>query len=81
MRIFEIIDYEFKVCFRKRDTSNRFETSYIYVFWFTDENMIVKIGTNDTFKVEIPKKNVIFYVFHITSMNIGLREKRFRQKL
>ena len=36
MQIFKIIDYEFKVCFWKRDTSNRFETSYIYVFWFTD---------------------------------------------
>ena len=45
------------------------------------ENMTVKIGANDTFKVEIRKKNVIFHVFHITSINIDLREKRSRQKL
>ena len=45
------------------------------------ENMTVKIGANDTFKVEIRKKNVIFHVFLITSINIDLREKRSRQKL
>ena len=40
----------------------------------------MKIHTNDTFKVKTPK-TLIFHVFHITSVNIGLREKRFRQEL
>ena len=45
-------------------------------------NMTIKIIANDIFKVKI-KKNRIFHVFHITSINtrIGLREKVFRKKL
>ena len=35
-RKFKIIDYESEVCCGKRDTSDRFETSYIYVFWLAD---------------------------------------------
>ena len=44
-------------------------------------NTTMKIDADDTFKVKTPKENLIFHVFHINSINIGLREKCFRQKL
>ena len=44
-------------------------------------NITMKIGANDTLKVKTKKKNLIFHVFHITSIHIRFREKRCRQKL
>ena len=34
-------------------------------------NITVKIGANNTFKVKTRKKNLIYHVFHIISINIG----------
>ena len=42
--------------------------------------MTIKIGVNNDFKVKL-QNFFIFHIFHITLMNIVLKEKCFRQNL
>ena len=49
------------VYFQKRDTSNRFETLYTYVFWLSDYKYDHENWCKWHFKVKTPKKPYFSY--------------------